>query len=452
MALDPNIILQARGIQLDSPLDTYARVAQVQAARNQNRIADLAFADKARASAADASLAQLLAGGSSGADVVKGLAGQGYGSQALAYQKTNQESLKSQADIAKTQADTVAKQQEQAQHQFEIAGQLAGSWATNPGISKPMIMAGINAAANSGVLTPQVAQAQLAELEKVGDDPKSLNGWAANKQQQVISAKDQMTNALTQQRNAETMRANKAGEALTASGQAITMRGQNMVDSRSRDATAVASEAKKNKGLPQSALKMQQGELDAIATASAIQSDLGAIEKQIKDNKLDFGLVSNATNSALNAVGMSNESSRNFASFKSTLEKLRNDSLRLNAGVQTDGDAQRAWNELFNNINDKGVVQQRLAEIRNINARAVNLRKLNVDQIRTNFNQDPLDTSRYESQPSALGGGSKSSASSASSTVTIPAGAAAMLKGNPSLRNDFDKKYGAGAAASILGK
>ena len=38
MALDPNIILQARGVQLDSPLDTYARVAQVQAARNQNRI------------------------------------------------------------------------------------------------------------------------------------------------------------------------------------------------------------------------------------------------------------------------------------------------------------------------------------------------------------------------------------------------------------------------------
>lgn len=216
MALDPNIILQARGVQLDSPLDTYARVAQVQAARNQNRIADLAFADKARATAADASLAQLLSSGSSGADVVKGLAGQGYGSQALAYQKSNQESLKSQADIAKTQADTVAKQQEQAQHQFEIAGQLAGSWATNPGISKPMIMAGINAAANSGVLTPQVAQAQLAELEKVGDDPKSLNGWAATKQQQVISAKDQMTNALTQQRDAEVRRANGAREANAA--------------------------------------------------------------------------------------------------------------------------------------------------------------------------------------------------------------------------------------------
>lgn len=224
MALDPNIILQARGVQLDSPLDTYARVAQVQAARNQNRIADLAFQDRARATAADASLASLLSGGSTGADVVKGLAGQGFGSQALAYQKTNQEALKSAADIKKTEADTIAKQQEQAQHQFEIAGQLAGSWATNPGISKPLIQAGINAAANAGVLTPQVAQAQLAELEKVGDDPRSLSGWAANKQKQVISAKDQMINALAQQRDAEARRSNLARESNSA-GQLAVSRG-----------------------------------------------------------------------------------------------------------------------------------------------------------------------------------------------------------------------------------
>lgn len=418
MALDPNIILQARGVQLDSPLDTYARVAQVQAARNQNRIADLAFQDRARATAADASLASLLSGGSTGDDVVRGLAGQGFGSQALSYQKTNQEALKSAADIKKTEADTIAKQQEQAQHQFEIAGQLAGSWATNPGVSKPLIQAGINAASNAGVLTPQVAQAQLAELEKIGDDPRSLNAWAATKQQQVMSAKDQMTARQQDQVFGETKRSNLAREGLTASGQAITMRGQNMVDSRSRDATAVAAENKKNKGLPPTALKMQQSELDALATASSIQADLSAIEKQISSGKLDFGMVSNASNSAINALGMSTESSRNFASFKSTLEKLRNDSLRLNAGVQTDGDAQRAWNELLSNINDKGVVKQRLSEIKKINARAVELRKLNVDQIRTNFNQEPLDTSRYESQPAAVGNGGKAK----SAAPALPSG------------------------------
>jgi hypothetical protein len=101
---------------------------------------------------------------------------------------------------------------------------------------------------------------------------------------------------------------------------------------------------------------------------------------------------------------MSDADSRNFASFQSTLEKLRNDSLRLNKGVQTEGDAVRAWNELVKNINDPQVVRQRLAEIREINNRAIALRKYNIDVIRSNFGVGPLDTSAYERQAPALGG------------------------------------------------
>jgi len=157
------------------------------------------------------------------------------------------------------------------------------------------------------------------------------------------------------------------------------------------------------KPMPTAALKMQQAELDAIGVASGIQSDLGAIEQQIKGGKLDFGPIDNLIDRGRNMAGMSNEASRNKASFKSSLEKLRNDSLRLNAGVQTDGDAQRAWNELFENINDKGVVVQRLGEIKRLNERAVKQRKMNVDGIRANYGRDPADTSAYENQPAALG-------------------------------------------------
>lgn len=150
------------------------------------------------------------------------------------------------------------------------------------------------------------------------------------------------------------------------------------------------------KPLPASALKMQQSELDALSTASGIQSDLARVQNQLETGKLSFGPISNLINQGRNLAGVSNEESRNFASFKSTLEKLRNDSLRLNAGVQTDGDAQRAWNELFANITDKGVVEQRLREIQGINARAAQLRKLNIDGIRANYGYEPLDTSAYE--------------------------------------------------------
>jgi len=158
--------------------------------------------------------------------------------------------------------------------------------------------------------------------------------------------------------------------------------------------------------LPTSALKMQQEELDAVGTASAINADLNALGQQLESGKLQLGPVNNLMASAKNMVGESDESSRNLATFKATLEKLRNDSLRLNKGVQTEGDAQRAWNEMIANINDPNLVKQRLGEIQKINERAANLRKMNVDVIRSNFGVDPLDTAPRENLPAAVGGGS----------------------------------------------
>jgi hypothetical protein len=156
------------------------------------------------------------------------------------------------------------------------------------------------------------------------------------------------------------------------------------------------------KPLPPGALKMQQDALDAIGVSSSINSDLGAIEKQIESGKLKFGPISNLINKGMNATGNSSEESRNFGSFTSTLERLRNESLRLNTGVQTDGDAQRAWNELFQNINDTDLVKQRLTEIRNINKRGAELQQLKIDGVRANYGHGPMDTSAQREVPAAL--------------------------------------------------
>lgn len=150
--------------------------------------------------------------------------------------------------------------------------------------------------------------------------------------------------------------------------------------------------------LPTSALKMQQEETDAISIASGIRTDLDAIKKQVDSGQLNLGLFANLASKGKNFAGLSDESSRNFATFQATLEKLRNDSLRLNKGVQTEGDAVRAWNELLENINDPKLVSKRLEEINIINERAVNNRKMNVDNIRQNFGVEALDTSGYENQ------------------------------------------------------
>jgi hypothetical protein len=162
---------------------------------------------------------------------------------------------------------------------------------------------------------------------------------------------------------------------------------------------------KSDKGsLPSSALRMAMEEMDAVGTASSIQADLKSIGQQLDSGKIKLGPLSNMISSGRNFLGASTEERRNYSTFKATLEKLRNDSLRLNRGVQTEGDAQRAWNELIENINDERVVRQRLSEIEAINERAANLRRSNVENIYANYGMTPPDMGRYTQQPAAVGG------------------------------------------------
>lgn len=156
------------------------------------------------------------------------------------------------------------------------------------------------------------------------------------------------------------------------------------------------------KPIPPTALKMQQEGLDAIGTANSIDADLGQVLTTIEQGKLNLNPVGNTVNRAMNWAGISNEESRNFGTFNNTLEKLRNDSLRLNKGVQTEGDAQRAWNEILTNINDTELVKQRLKEVQQINRRAADLHQMNIDQIRENYGYEPIDTSGYKVKPAIM--------------------------------------------------
>lgn len=157
--------------------------------------------------------------------------------------------------------------------------------------------------------------------------------------------------------------------------------------------------------LPTSALKVQNDLLDDIGLAGSIDADLGKLVGQMTGGGLEIGPLENRISQARNFIGQSSPNSRAFSSFQSTLEKLRNDSLRLNKGVQTEGDAQRAWNELFANVNDQKNVSNRLQEIQAINRRAAGLKRLQVDTVRQNFGLEPMDVSGFTNQQPAVGAG-----------------------------------------------
>lgn len=143
---------------------------------------------------------------------------------------------------------------------------------------------------------------------------------------------------------------------------------------------------------------LQRDELADVENIQAAVGMNGMLDKtaaQLEDERLQLGPVRNLVSQGRNFLGMSDDVSRNFASFKSNLEKLRNDSLRLNKGVQTEGDAQRAWNELFTNLNDQNLVKQRLSEIEAINQRAIANRQQVIQARRQNQNVPAVDVNIY---------------------------------------------------------
>ena len=71
-------------------------------------------------------------------------------------------------------------------------------------------------------------------------------------------------------------------------------------------------------------------------TASEILDDLNS-------GKLDLGMMKNLINSGQNLAGVSDEKSRAYAKYTRFIQDLVNSNLRLNNGVQTEGDA---WREL----------------------------------------------------------------------------------------------------------
>lgn len=154
-------------------------------------------------------------------------------------------------------------------------------------------------------------------------------------------------------------------------------------------------EAKTNKTLSNKAQGLEDDDFFAIDTSQGILSDLDGYIGMIEDGDLKFGFGEGLVDSALGFFGASGEEERNSAAFDTFLEKLRNDTLRLNKGVQTEGDAQRALNEIIANKNDTEIVKTQLKRLRELNERAVELRKRNINRRRKSQGVDNFDFTDY---------------------------------------------------------
>jgi len=158
------------------------------------------------------------------------------------------------------------------------------------------------------------------------------------------------------------------------------------------------------KPLPASVTKLQNDELTAIGNLKGVNADVATLNQLIDSGKLHTDLLSRGSAAVRTTFNNSDENTRNLAQLDSTLESLRNKVLLLNKGVQTEGDATRAMNEIIKNKNDTAIVKEQLQRLQAINDRAVTLRQAGIDQVRSDYNQEPIDYSKYTEQPSAIQG------------------------------------------------
>jgi len=245
MAIDPSIALNIKPVQIANPLEQYMQAQQIQQAQNQSRLADLMYGEKQREVSDSTNLNQVYKGavGADGvvdrAKLLSGIASAGLGSRLPGIQKSFADADKAQADASKTKSETAKIDHETAAHQFEIAGQLASAWAQNPNITQQQIRSGLAAAASSKIISPEIYQAKLAELDKVPGDPKSLNQWALGTLQQVMKSKESMEFIRP---DANTVANNATSRANNESTNATTRRGQDLTDARARDLNTLTRE------------------------------------------------------------------------------------------------------------------------------------------------------------------------------------------------------------------
>lgn len=128
------------------------------------------------------------------------------------------------------------------------------------------------------------------------------------------------------------------------------------------------------KPLPADTRKAIASAREAIQIGTTIDKDLADFQTKIENGTMQLGPLSNMYAEGANSGYLpSTESAKAYGSFNAALKRLQNESLRLNTGVQTDGDAKRAWDELIANLGNQEFVLERIKEIREINRRGAQL-------------------------------------------------------------------------------
>lgn len=196
------------------------------------------------------------------------------------------------------------------------------------------------------------------------------------------------------------------------------------------------------KPLPVGALKDLLAVEDALGGTAVLNDIIQKNAARLADGTLKISPQNAALAWGRTGLGMATEGDVALNEWKSDLTKIVNESLRLNKGVQTEGDAQRAANELMS-ANDPRTAAAALARLAKFNRQAVELHTRKQDIINANYGRigTPGVTPRdfggtLGDPPSARGPGLPAQGGPAPGTIR---NGYRFRGGNPADRNSWEK-------------
>lgn len=139
-----------------------------------------------------------------------------------------------------------------------------------------------------------------------------------------------------------------------------------------------------SKPLPVGALKDLLAVEDALGGTAVLNDIIQKNAARLADGTLKISPQNAALSWGRTGLGIATEGDVALNEWKSDLTKIVNESLRLNKGVQTEGDAQRAANELMS-ANDPRTAAAALARLAKFNRQAVELHTRKQDIINANY-------------------------------------------------------------------
>jgi len=243
---------------------------------------------------------------------------------------------------------------------------------------------------NRGILDPEKADTKVKELT---DMTQRIQQFQQN--QDAIKAQQEIANALRLQGLEGSAQSRQIQASIAAMQQQNTQFQQQM----KLDEFAIKKEAAANKPLPGALAKEEDADYALAKDAKNLATDAYSYINRIKSGEIKFGLKDRASISARNAFGSQDPDVIARNDYDQFLTQLTNESLRLNKGTQTEGDAKRALQEVKSaeSAADAARAMNKLTEI---NARRVADAKASIERRRANAGvkapEVPIELPKFE--------------------------------------------------------